>query len=80
MGIIKACCMKLDTCKELRFQEKDIDSEEHGKSWIGEKKDANDVITVLIYEVLKKSFNSFGICIGKDRIMNISQRYVKVCE
>lgn len=54
MGVIKACCMKLDTCKELRFQETDIDSEEHRKSWIGEKKDANDVIAVLIYEVLKK--------------------------
>lgn len=54
MGIIKACCMKLDTCKELSFQEKNIDSEEHRKSWIGEKKDANDVITVLINEVLKK--------------------------
>lgn len=27
-----------------------------------------------------KKFNTLGICIGKGRIMNISQRYGKVCE
>lgn len=27
-----------------------------------------------------KKFNTLGICIGKSRIMNIYQRYGKVCE